>query len=81
MKRTTRKQTTTAFPNTPPIRKVLAESEATSQLLVDNLQRALHHADAVEAMLLLPLIQRAAELRNDVVHFHSAMKERLGTKR
>ena len=45
----------------------LALSERLNQMLVKSLQRALHHSDAVESILILSFIQRAADLRNDVI--------------
>lgn len=50
-------------------------------MLIQQLQRALHHSDAVEGMLILSFIERAADLRNDLTRFLDAMKERKGDNR
>ncbi len=77
------KKTRTKTPATPepsPILKPLALTERLNQMLVKSLQRALHHSDAVESILILSFIERAADLRNDVIQFHNAIRERLDNK-
>lgn len=78
MKKTLSK--TPAPPEPSPILKPLALSDRLNQMLVKSLQRALHQSDAVESILILSFIQRAAELRNDVIQFHNAIRERLDNK-
>jgi len=56
--------------------KTLAYSHRLTQMLVANLQRALHEADALQGLVVLPLIQRASELRNDLIAIHDAIKEK-----
>ena len=43
-----------------------------------SLQSSLADADAVEALILLPLIERAAVLRNDIAALRQAMREVVG---
>lgn len=59
-----------------PILKALALSLRINQMLLTPLRRALHHSDAVEALIILPFIQRARELHNDMSSFHDAIKEK-----
>jgi hypothetical protein len=42
------------------------------------MQSSLADADAVEALILLPLIERAAALRNDLAALRQAMREVVG---
>lgn len=67
-------------PEPAPILRPLALSERLNQMLVKSLQRALHESDPVESILILSFIQRAADLRNDMIQFHNAIRERLDRK-
>jgi hypothetical protein len=44
------------------------------QFASENLREALHKANAIEAMILMPIIKKVAEALNDVKSLQDAMK-------